>query len=113
MAKTRKNIYEGMFILSATLSDDARTKALDRITSEITKKQGEVKKVFDQGRKKLAYQVKERKEGYYYVLYFDLPTLAMNDVWKEYHLNEDLMRFLTLRVESVPENLEFKPLIQE
>ena len=32
---------------------------------------------------------------------------------REYHLNEDLVRFLTLRTEAVPEKIAFKPLLQE
>lgn len=113
MNKQDHNLYEGMFILSATLSDDARQKSLDRIQAEISRQKGEVNKVFDQGRKKLAYEVNGKKEGYYYVLYFTLPTAQIGELWKEFHLNEDLIRFMTLSSEAVPENLEFKPLIQE
>ena len=32
MAKQRTHLYEGMYILSATLSDEARQKALEKIT---------------------------------------------------------------------------------
>lgn len=113
MTKLRKHLYEGMYILSATLSDDARQKALEKVSQGISSRQGEVHKVFDQGRKKLAYEVNGRREGYYFLLYFSLPTGHINDLWREYHLNEDMMRFLTLRVEHVPEKIEFKPIVQE
>ncbi len=111
--KEKKHLYEGMYILSATLSDDARKKALDKITSQIVSFEGEVHKMFEQGRRRLAYEIEGRREGYYYVLYFTITTVAMNEIWREYHLNEDLIRFITLRTENVPENLEFKPLVQE
>lgn len=111
--KERQYLYEGMYILSATLSDDARKKGLERITSEVTQRKGEVHKIFDQGRRKLAYEINGRREGFYYVIYFSAPSKALNEMWKEYHLNEDLIRFMTSRVETVPENLEFKPLVQE
>ncbi|MBS0654008.1 MAG: 30S ribosomal protein S6 [Verrucomicrobia bacterium] len=113
MAKQRSHLYEGMYILSATLSDDARQKALDKITSSIEGRGGEIHKTFDQGRKKLAYEINGRREGYYYLLYFSVPTAVMTEMWKEYHLNEDLLRFMTLRAEKVPEKIEFKQLIQE
>lgn len=113
MAKQRSHLYEGMYILSATLSDDARQKALDKITSSIEGRGGEIHKTFDQGRKKLAYEINGRREGYYYLLYFSVPTAVMTEMWKEYHLNEDLLRFMTLRTEKVPEKIEFKQLIQE
>lgn len=113
MAKQRNHLYEGMYILSATLSDEARQKALDKIKTSVHSRDGEIHKVFDQGRKKLAYEINGRREGYYYLLYFSVPTQAVTEMWKEYHLNEDLLRFLTLRVESVPEKIEFKSLVQE
>lgn len=104
------HLYEGMYILSASLSDDARQKALDKIVAGITKRGGELKKTFDQGRKKLAYEIDSRRDGYYYLLFFTAPANAMSEMWREYHLNEDLIRFMTLRVEEVPEAIEFKPL---
>ena len=68
MAKTRTHLYEGMYILSATLSDEARQKALEKITTGITGRGGEIQKVFDQGRKKLAYEINEKREGHYFLL---------------------------------------------
>lgn len=111
MPKSRKHLYEGMYILSATLSEDARNKAIERITASIQHNAGEIHKVFEQGRKKLAYEINRRREGYYYVVYFTADSLAMTELWKEYKLNEDLIRFMTLRAEAVPEKIEFKQLV--
>ncbi len=110
MTKTRNRLYEGMYILSATLSDEARQKALDKITTGISEGGGEVHKIFDQGRKKLAYEMDGRREGHYYVIYFTAGTADIRDLWRNYHLNEDLLRFVTLTVPSVPEKIEFKQL---
>lgn len=52
MSKERKNLYEGMYILSATLSDDARQKALEKITSAITEKGGRSTRFLIKGVKK-------------------------------------------------------------
>jgi len=110
MSKERKNLYEGMYILSATLSDDARQKALEKITSGITEKGGEIHKIFDQGRRKMSYQINKKRDGHYFLLYFSTLSKNMQQIWKEYNLNEDLMRFITLKVEQVPEKIEFQPL---
>ena len=108
--KERSYLYEGMYILNAVLSDDARQKALDKITTGITEKGGEIKKMFDQGRRKMAYEISKKREGHYFILYFTAKAQAINELWKEYHLNEDLYRFMTLRTETVPEKIEFQPL---
>ncbi len=110
MTKTKEQLYEGMYILSATLSDDARTKAVDKLTAQIGEKGGEVKKVHDWGRRRLAYEIDDRREGHYYILYFSCPTSAINELWNEYQLNEDLVRFMTLEAEAVVEKIEFPSL---
>lgn len=112
MKKERLALYEGMYILSATLSDDSRKKAFDKILNGITEKNGKIEKIHEQGRKKLAYEIDGKREGYYYVVFFTAPTSIISELWKEYHLHEDLIRFLTLRAEKVLETLDFQPLKQ-
>lgn len=110
MKKEKIQLYEAMYILSPTLSEEARKKALERITSGIVSRGGEVVKIHDQGRKKLAYEIRQSREGYYFLLYFTVPTGKLGELWREYHLNEDLLRFMTLKAEEVMESLEFKKL---
>jgi small subunit ribosomal protein S6 len=113
MSQNRQNLYEGMYVISATLSDDARHKALDRILAGITNRGGEIKKVHEQGRRRLAYEIDGHREGYYYVVYFTASASAISELWQEYHLNEDLIRFITLSANTVMEKIEFKPLIEQ
>lgn len=112
MQKEKKHLYEGMYILSATLSDDARNKALDRIQNGFISRGGQTLKIHSQGRKRLAYEIEGHREGYYYVIYFEVKPEAINEMWQEYHLNEDLVRFMTLRTEAVMEKIEFKSLVE-
>lgn len=110
MTKTRNHLYEGMYIISATLSEDARNKALERIEKGITERGGEIHKVHDWGRRRFAYEMEGHREGYYYIIYFTVSSAAIEELWQEYHLNEDLVRFMTLRTEEVKETIEFKTL---
>lgn len=111
--KQNKQLYEGMYILSTTLSEEARQKALDKICAGVSERGGEIHKIHDQGRRKLAYEINNRREGHYYLIYFSVPTPFIKEMWREYHLNEDLIRFLTLRTDKVLETLAFKPIEQE
>lgn len=110
MKKQNKGLYEGMYILSATLSDESRKKAFDKITEGIAQKGGEIHKIHEQGRRRLAYEIEGKREGFYYVLYFTVPTSAVVELWKDYQLHEDLIRFMTMRVDAVQDTLAFKPL---
>lgn len=107
--KNRTHLYEGMYIFSASLSEEAMKKAISRITSSIEEKGGEVKKVFDHGKRKLAYEINNMRQGHYVSMYFAVSSLAVDPMWKEYHLNEDLLRYVTLRTEEMKETLELKP----
>lgn len=108
MSEKKQNLYEGMYIISATLSDDARHKAFEKIEKGITGRGGEIVKLHDQGRRRLAYPIDGHREGYYYLVYFNLIPAAISELWQEYHLHEDLVRFVTLRTEKVMEKIEFK-----
>lgn len=113
MKDTKQNLYEGMYVLSATLSDDARMKALEKIKSGIVGRGGEILKIHEQGRRRMAFEINSRREGFYYVIYFQVRPSAITELWQEYHLNEDLIRFITLRADEVMETIEFKPLAVE
>lgn len=113
MKEEKPNLYEGMYVISATLSDDARNKALDKIQSGITQKGGAIVKIHDQGRRRLAYQIEGHREGHYYIVYFNLRPSGVTELWQDYHLNEDLIRFITLRTDDVMEKIEFKALEEQ
>jgi len=102
-----------MYVIKATLSEEARQKALDKILTGITSRGGEIKKIHDQGRRRLAYEIDGHREGYYYLIYFTVSPGAIGELWQEYHLNEDLIRYITLRADDVMEKIEFKALIEE
>lgn len=112
MKQEQPKLYEGMYIISATLSNEARAKAFDKIQLGITSRGGEIVKVHQQGRKRLAYEIDGHREGYYYVVYFNALPSTISELWQEYHLNEDLVRFVTLRADKVLEKIEFKQLVE-
>jgi len=110
--KETKRLYEGMYIVSAQLSEDARSRVRDRIVEGIEAEGGKIEKIHEMGRKKLAYEISGHREGYYYLIYFTVNSLAVEKLWKDYRLNEDLIRFMTSQADSVLESLEFKSLVQ-
>ena len=108
--KQQPMLYEGMYIINAHLTDDARNRAFDKIKNAITSRGGEILKIHDQGKRRLAYEIQKQKEGHYYLVYFKVEPEHVKELWHEYHHNEDLLRFITLRTETVLEELKFKQL---
>lgn len=108
MRKAKKSLYEGLYILRSTLSDPAREQAHRKIISLIETLGGIHEKTIDWGRKKLAYRIKGNGEGHYYLIYFSLPTESVYELNRENRLNEDLLRFMNVLIEKVPESDEVK-----
>ena len=110
MNNEKSRLYEGMYILNANLSEEARKSALNKIKSAIVDKKGEIHKVHDMGKRRLAYEINKKREGYYYLIYFSIPSPSIDSLWKEYLINEDLIRFTTMKTDKILESLEFKPI---
>lgn len=110
MEQQKERLYEGMYVLSAHLSEDARGKAFEGIKERITSRGGQIKKVHEQGRRRLAYEIDRQRDGYYYLVYFTIDPQYVGEMWEEYRRNENLLRFLTIRAEKVMEELKFKSL---
>jgi small subunit ribosomal protein S6 len=110
MEQQKMGLYEGMYVLSTHMSEDARAKAFDAIKERIVSRGGQIKKVHDQGRRRLAYEINRQRDGYYYLMYFTLNPESIEELWEEYRRDEHLLRFLTIRAEQVMEELKFKSL---
>ena len=54
MKEKATRLYEGAYVFSVTLSEEARRKALEKVTSGIIDYGGEILEFHEQGRKKLA-----------------------------------------------------------
>ncbi len=113
MKETMPKLYEGMYIISALLNDDARNKTLDKIKDGITARGGEIVKIHDQGKRRLAYEIASHKEGHYFIIYFNAPAPSIEEMWQELRLNENLVRFSTMRAEKVLEEIKFKQLPEQ
>ena len=113
MKEKQPNLYEGMYVIRPTLSEEARKQALSKVTEGITSRGGEIVKMHEMGRRKLAYEIDKNREGYYYLIYFNANPSVIGELWKDYHLHEDLLRFMTLRADEVMESLEFKTLVKQ
>jgi len=113
MSQIEKNLYEGMYIISSSLNDDARNKALEKVLEGITSRGGEIVKNHDFGRRRLAYEIAGHREGHYFVVYFEVTPTAITEMRGEYRLMEDLVRYMITNPAEVMEKIEFKSLENE
>ena len=99
------NIYESAVIINAALDDELIEAEISRIKENITNNGGEIREIENWGRKRLAYMVEKSKIGYYAIFRFDAPSSLVSKLERYYVLNENILRYLTIKLET--EALEY------
>ena len=96
-------LYESVFIARQDISATQVESMADEFAGIITSAGGEIKKREYWGLRSLAYRIKKNRKGHY--IMFNMETDS--DTLKEYErimgLNEDVLRFLNIRIEEVEE----------
>jgi small subunit ribosomal protein S6 len=70
---------------------------VDRITKVLSEQQAEVNNVDRWGRRKLAYELDKKTEGYYFVLAFTAEPPALAELDRVLSLADEVMRFKIVR----------------
>jgi len=94
------NIYENIVILNASLSDEEIETASGKIKTLITNSGGDLVKTEAWGRKKLAYEVKKQKKGFYLFLVFKAPATAIKKLEDYYKVFDPVIKYMVLKLEG-------------
>lgn len=89
-------VYESAILINAALDDEAIKTLISKVKETITNNAGEILEVEDWGRKRLAYQVKKSKIGYYAIFRFNSPPDLIPKLERYYQLDEAILRYLTI-----------------
>jgi len=91
--------YEVTYILRP-LEEANITTNNERINTIIQNAGGEIVARNDWGRRRLAYPIRKINDGYYTTLYVTLPGAAVRNVERLLQLNDDVQRYLVVRVDE-------------
>jgi small subunit ribosomal protein S6 len=91
--------YELMLVLRPDTPDDRVQQILDRTTRGIAEGDGQIVKVSPWGRRRLAYPISSYREGSYFIIVFDAPSTAIDDLEHGLNITEEVMRHLVTRIE--------------
>jgi small subunit ribosomal protein S6 len=96
-------LYESVFIARQDLTP-AQVETLSGTVAElITKEGGKVTKTEQWGLKTLAYRIKKNKKGHYVLMNIDSPAAAIAEMERTIRINEDVLRYLTIRMDQLEE----------
>lgn len=88
--------YESTVIINATLDDPQIEQVIARITETITKAGGNIIAINRWGRKRLAYPINKKSNGYYVCYEFTAPPELIAVLERSYQLDEMILRYLTV-----------------
>lgn len=95
--------YENVFIARQDISATQVDSLADGFASVIESMGGKVAKREYWGLRNLAYKVKKNRKGHYVLFNLDAPAEAVHEMERQMRINEDLLRYLTVRVEELEE----------
>jgi small subunit ribosomal protein S6 len=91
--------YELMLVLRPDTADDRVQQILDRTTRGIAAAEGQIIKVSPWGRRRLAYTIDGQREGSYFIVVFEAPSRAIDELERGLNITEEVMRHLVTRIE--------------
>lgn len=94
------NVYEGMFILDSNWYSRDPSAAAAHVQKMIESAGGEVLASRLWEDRRLAYPIKNRRRGAYWLTYFRLDSVKLNDIYKACNLSDHALRALLLKVDA-------------
>ncbi|HEY4191687.1 MAG TPA: 30S ribosomal protein S6 [Mesorhizobium sp.] len=93
-------LYEHVFLSRQDLSQQQVDELVERFKGVIAAGGGSVGRVENWGLKSLTYRVNKNRKAYYTLMDITCPPAALNEMERQMGLSEDVLRFLTVKVEN-------------
>jgi len=94
------NQYEIMYVIDAALEDSARVELMDRFSDLVKKNGGEIDRIDEWGKRRLAYLINDLAEGYYVLMTFESKHEFPAELARVMKITEGVLRCLTIAVEE-------------
>ena len=90
------NKYESVIIINANVEEE-KIKYLIQKFTDIINNDGKLEKIEEMGKRKLAYEIKKNKEGYYVVFYFTAKPELISELERNYRITDEVIKFITVK----------------
>ena len=94
------NQYETVFIATPVLSEEQMKETVKKYTDFLTDHGAEIVYTNNWGMRKLAYPIKKKSSGFYYLIEFRAEGSVIADLEVAYKRDERLLRFLTVSLDK-------------
>lgn len=98
--------YELLYIIDTSLEDEPRKELITRFNTLIEQHAGKVENVEEWGKRRLAYLVDDKPEGFYVLVNFSAEATFPKELERVMEIDENVMRYLVTRVEHKRSNVK-------
>lgn len=92
--------YEIMYIVNASLNDEARAELMASLHANITDNEGTIDSVNEWGVKEFAYEINHMKKGYYVVIEATANNTGIHEFERKARINNNVVRFLVVKTQG-------------
>lgn len=90
------NKYESIFIVSALLEDEKIQEIITKVKNFV-EESGQLEKFDEWGKRRLAYEIEDQKEGYYTLMHFTAESEFPAELERIYKITEGVIKYIILR----------------
>ncbi|HHY49838.1 MAG TPA: 30S ribosomal protein S6 [Alphaproteobacteria bacterium] len=95
--------YEHILLARQDISAQQVEELTNQLSEVLSQHGGKVTKTEYWGLKSLAYRIKKNRKAHYSLLNIDAPAPAVAEMERQERINEDILRFMTVRVDELEE----------
>ena len=105
--------YETIFILNPDLDEEQTQSTIEKVKGIITQTNGEILKVEDWGKRKLAYLVKKKDKGHYVLIHFSGSPALLSELERNFRVMDAVIKYQSVRLDERLASSTESPLPEE
>ncbi|MBM7609489.1 30S ribosomal protein S6 [Ureibacillus composti] len=92
--------YELMYIVRPNIEEDAKKALVERFNEILTSNGAEIIEAKEWGKRRLAYEINDFREGFYQIVKVNADTNAIDEYTRLANISEDIIRHIAIREEE-------------
>lgn len=96
-------LYETVFITRQDLSVGQNEDLAKQMQQIVQDNGGKIANTEFWGVRQMAYKINKNKKGHYTLFHIDGPSASKDELERNLRLNEDVLRFMSVKIEKLPE----------
>jgi len=89
-----------MYIIQPAIEEDAKKALVERFNEILTSNGAEIIEAKDWGKRRLAYEINDLREGFYQIVKANADSKAIDEYIRLANINEDIIRHIAVRIDD-------------